>query len=152
MRYCETNEKRVFIIRLEDGEIIQERIEQFAIAKGIHFAKLQVLGGVDKGSILIVGPKEGRASTIEPLKYILDEMHEAVGNGTIIPDEKGIPRIHCHLACGREGKTICGEIRDGVKVWHIMEVIITELAECHVTRKHDVASGFELLYPDCEFK
>lgn len=151
MRYCETYEKRVFIIRLEDGEVLQDSIEKFAATKNIRYAKLQMLGGVDKESILTVGPREGRAEIIEPMKHSLDEMHEAVGNGTIIPDEQGIPRLHCHLACGRGNNTICGEVREGVKVWHVLEIIMTELNECDVIRKRDFLTGFELLYPGREF-
>lgn len=152
MRYSETKGKRVFIIRLEDGEIIQNSIEQFAVAKNIRYATLQLLGGVDKGSVLIVGPKESRANFIEPLKYTLNEMHEAVGGGTIFPDEKGVPRLHCHLVCGRENQTICGEIREGVKVWHVMEVVITELADCDAVRKYDKIIGIKLLYPGNKFE
>ncbi len=151
MRYCETNGNRIFIIRLEDGEIVQDSIEEFAAAKNIRYAKLQLIGGVDKGSILIVGPKNGRSEIIDPMKHTLHEMHEAIGNGTIFPDANGIPRLHCHLACGREDQTICGEIREGVKVWHVMEVVLTELNECDVSRKKDLATGFELLYPGTRF-
>lgn len=151
MRYSETKGKRVFVIRLEDGEIIQDSIEQFAVAKNIRYATLQLLGGIDKGSVLIVGPRESRVSLIEPLKITINEMHEAVGNGTIFPDEQGIPRLHCHLACGRENQTVCGEIREGVKVWHVMEVIITELADCDAVRKYDKTIGFKLLYPGKRF-
>lgn len=151
MRYTETKEKRIFIIRLEDGEIIQDSIEEFARSNNIRYAKLQLLGGVDKGSILIVGPKEGRAETIEPMQHMLAEMHEAVGNGTIFPDEEGNPLLHCHLVCGRGDTTICGEIREGVKVWHVMEIIITEFGDCEAVRKKDTETSFELLFPGEEF-
>jgi predicted DNA-binding protein with PD1-like motif len=151
MRYCETNEKRVFIIRLEDGEIIQDSIERFAVAKNIHYARIQLLGGIDKGSVLIVGPKESRSAVIEPIKYTIHDMHEAVGNGTIFPDEQGTPRLHCHLACGRESTTVCGEIREGVKVWHVMEVVITEFENCNAIRRLDKTIGFDLLYPGSKF-
>jgi predicted DNA-binding protein with PD1-like motif len=151
MRYCETRDKRVFILRLEDGEMLQDCIELFAASKDIRCAKVYLLGGVDAGSILIVGAEKGRAKTIQPMRHLLPEMYEAVGNGTIFPDQKGIPRLHCHLACGRKNHTICGEIRDGVKVWHVMEVVITELDECDVLRKKDPVTGFELLFPANRF-
>jgi predicted DNA-binding protein with PD1-like motif len=151
MRYCETSEERVFVIRLEDRENIQQSIEDFAFRKNILYARVQMLGGVDKGSILIAGASEGRAEIIEPMRNELKEMHEAVGNGTIFPDSKGMPRLHCHLACGRQNNTVCGEIRDGVFVWHVMEVIITELSSCDAYRKHDPSTGFELLYPGESF-
>lgn len=148
MKYSEAILGRVFIVRLEDGEIVQEQIENFATEQGILSAKVQLLGGVDKGSQLIVGPLESRSSTITPMIITLDDMHEAVGNGTIFQDEKGKPILHCHLTCGRNDKTLCGEIREGVKVWHVMEAIITELENCNAVRKFDEATGFELLQPE----
>jgi predicted DNA-binding protein with PD1-like motif len=51
------------------------------------------------------------------------------------------------LACGREENTITGEIRNGVKVWHVLEVIITELADNLSTREFDKKTGFDLLVP-----
>jgi len=147
MKYSEASQGRIFVLRLEDGEILQEQIEKFALNKEIQSAKVQLLGGIDKGSKLIVGPAEGRSAIIEPMIYVLDEMHEAVGNGTIFQNEKGIPRLHCHLSCGRNEKAICGEIREGVKVWHVMEVIITELTSCKAVRRIDDLTGFELLQP-----
>jgi predicted DNA-binding protein with PD1-like motif len=143
---------RVFVLRLEDREPVQASIEIFARKKKISCAKLQLIGGVDKGSEIIVGPKAGRALAIEPVSVILEEMHEAVGNGTIFPDRNGSPQVHCHLSCGRGEKTICGEIRRGVYVWHVMEVIITELIECQTFRRLDETTGFELLYPVSEFR
>ncbi len=152
MKYTETTEGRVFVLRLEDGEIVQEQIENFAMMKEIHSAKIQMIGGADKGSKLIVGPKEGRSSKIIPVVATLDEMHEAVGNGTIFRNEQGIPKLHCHLVCGRKNNTLCGEIREGVKVWHVMEVIITELTDCKATRKPDTQTGFDLLQPEMRYK
>ena len=147
MKYSEALTGRVFVLRLEDGEIVQEQIEKFALEKSILSAKVQLLGGVDKGSLIIVGPEKSRSSKIVPILITLNDMHEAVGNGTIFQNKKGIPKLHCHLSCGRNQNTICGEIREGVKVWHVMEVIITELINCNVVRKQDETTGFELLLP-----
>ena len=142
---------RIFILRLEDGEILQEQIEKFARKNKIHSAEVRLLGGVDKGSKLIVGPKEGRSATIEPMMHILDEMHEAIGSGTIFLNEENVPKLHCHIVCGRENRVVCGEIREGVIVWHIMEVILTELLHCNAIRKKDNKTGFELLIPGKDF-
>ncbi|MBN2523331.1 MAG: DNA-binding protein [Bacteroidales bacterium] len=148
MKYTETAEGRVFVLRLEDGETVQEQIENFAMKKEIHSAKVRMIGVADKGSKLIVGPKQGRSSKIVPVVITLDEMHEAVGIGTIFRNEQGIPKLHCHPVCGRKNTTLCGEIREGVIVSHIMEVIITELVDCKATRKPDTQTGFELLQPE----
>ena len=151
MKYTTALTGKEYILRLEDGEIVQDSIEHFARTMGISSARIQMLGGIDKGSRIIVGPKEGRAETIEPVVHVLDEMYEVVGNGTIFCNEQGVPKLHCHLACGRGTRTLCGEIREGVIVWHVMEVIITELKKCDALRKHDPVTGFELLLPENEF-
>ena len=151
MKYSKAQIRKSYVIRLEDKEIVQDSIEAFARKMKIKAAVVQLLGGVDKGSKLIVGPRKGRGVKIEPVVHELDEMHEAVGNGTIFCDEKGQPGLHCHLACGRGQKSITGEIRAGVIVWHVMEVIITEFKRCSAIRKKDSSTGFELLMPEKEF-
>ena len=147
MKYSEAKHGRIFIIRLEDGDILHEAIEGFAREKGINAASLIALGGADKGSRLIVGPKDGRASTIIPMPHELSDVHEISGTGTLFPDDEGNPSLHMHIACGRKEKTVTGCVRDGVKVWHVMEVILYELLESSASRILDNTTGFKLLRP-----
>lgn len=81
------------------------------------------------------------------MEHILDNVHEITGTGTIFPDEKGKPVLHMHIACGRQASTVTGCVRKGVKVWHIMEVILFELVDTNATRVFDSITGFELLEP-----
>ena len=67
MKHSQAGYGRVFILRLEDGDILHEEIEKFAKDTGILRAQVTAVGGVDKGSRLVVGPKEGRAKEIEPM-------------------------------------------------------------------------------------
>ncbi|MEJ2665270.1 MAG: DUF296 domain-containing protein, partial [Spirochaetia bacterium] len=60
MRYSQAKQGRVFIIRLEDGDILHESIERLARDEGITAAALIAVGGADKDSALIVGPQHGR--------------------------------------------------------------------------------------------
>lgn len=147
MKFSEAGFGRIFIIRLEDGEIIHEKIEEFALQQKIKCASVSVLGGIDKGSILITGPEDGRANKIVPAETILDNIYEVTGTGTIFPDKNNIPVLHMHIACGRNDKTITGCVRRGVKVWHILEVILTEITNCSSARLPDTFTGFELLNP-----
>ncbi len=147
MKFTEVNTGRIFVIRLEDGEIIHESIERFAINNNIKCASLFILGGVDAGSKLIVGPREGRTDKIVPLELELSDVHEITGSGTIFPDKNGEPVLHMHIACGRMNSTITGCIRRGVKTWHVLEIILTELLNCNSARLPDSATGFELLVP-----
>ena len=148
MKSSQTQLGRVFVLRLEDGEIVHECIERFAAENGIARAALTLHGGADAGSVLVTGPREARgAPPIAPQTATLDHVHEVVGSGTIFPDEKGTPILHVHLACGRGEKTVTGCIRTGVKVWHVLEVVLVELLGSTARRLPDPATGFELLVP-----
>lgn len=59
MRYSEGTIGRVFILRLEDGEVLNDTIEAFARRKGISRATVLFLGGSTHGSRVVVGPAAG---------------------------------------------------------------------------------------------
>ena len=147
MKYSEAKQGRIFVIRLEDGDILHEEIEKFAEEKSIHAGMLVAVGGVDKGSRLIVGPEDGRAEKINPMQLLLDNVSEITGSGTLFRDDAGQPILHMHIACGREDKTVTGCVRSGVKVWHVMEIILIELTNSTAVRKMDETTGFKLLQP-----
>jgi predicted DNA-binding protein with PD1-like motif len=147
MKYSEARQGRIFILRLEDGETVHEVIEQFAIDQDIAAASLIIVGGADEGSRLVVGPKKDRGLPLEPLKLQLEQVHEVAGTGTLFRDEDNTPLLHMHMACGREGKATVGCIREGVKVWHVMEVIIQELLGTSAKRIVEEPLGLKLLRP-----
>ncbi len=147
MLYSEAQQGRTFIIRLEDGDIVHESIEAFAAQQGIHRAALLVLGGADRESTLVVGPESSRTHPVIPMTHELYDTHEVTGTGTIFPDETGTPVLHMHMACGREENTVTGCVREGVKVWHVMEIILFELTGSTASRQPDPATGFSLLIP-----
>ncbi|MEJ2233757.1 MAG: DNA-binding protein [Syntrophobacterales bacterium] len=147
MKYSEAKQGRIFVIRLEDGDIVHAEIERFAREKSIGAAGLIIVGGADQKSKFVVGPEKGRATPVVPMEHVLDEVHEIAGVGTLFPDEAGNPVLHMHMACGRKSSTITGCIREGVRVWQVMEVIVFELADTTGVRTHDSKTGFKLLQP-----
>lgn len=147
MKYSEAKHGRIFVIRLEDGDIVHDEIERFAREKSIGAAALIIVGGADQKSKVVVGPERGRATPVIPMEHVLDEVHEIAGVGTLFPDDAGNPVLHMHMACGRKSSTITGCIREGVRVWHVMEVIVFELADTTGVRTHDSKTGFKLLQP-----
>lgn len=147
MKFSEARQGRAFVVRLEPGEIVHEVLEKFAEDQGVKAAGLLMVGAIDRGSRLVVGPEDGDASKIVPLEHVLAKPHEVAAVGTIFPDEEGRPTVHMHLAAGREGRAAAGCIRRGVKVWLIAEVIIHELVGTDAKRVVDPATGFELLEP-----
>lgn len=147
MRYSQAQPGRIFTLRLEDGDILHECVETFARTEGIQAAALIALGGADQGSRLVVGPAEGRSLPIVPLEFPLPDVHEVSGVGTLFPNEAGEPILHMHLALGREGHGLVGCVRRGVKVWHVLEMIVWELTQSTARRRLEAASGFELMQP-----
>ncbi len=147
MKYSQAKQGRIFVIRLEDGEILHETLEHFAAGQGIKAAFMIVLGGADRQSRLVVGPEDGRATPVNPMTYELNDVHEIVGTGTLFPDDEGKPMLHMHVAGGRKDVTITGCVRTGVKVWQIAEVVLIELLETTALRKLESDLGFKLLNP-----
>jgi len=148
MRHSECSEGRVFILRLEEGEILHEAVESFASDNGISSATVIAVGGADAGSKLTVGPEVPVSSPVVPTHHVLNAPHELTGTGTIFHDAGGRPVMHMHCSCGRGNSSITGCVRSGVKVWLVMEVVITELTGCRAKRLPDERSGFGLLAPE----
>jgi predicted DNA-binding protein with PD1-like motif len=147
MKYSQAHPGRIFILRLEDGEILHETIEAFAIEHSVKAAAVVALGGADEGSKLVVGPDHGRSRVITPMEHLLDDVHEIAGVGTIFPGKDNKPVLHMHIASGRIAETITGCVRQGVRVWQVMEIILFELVDTSARRVLDKQLGFELLEP-----
>jgi predicted DNA-binding protein with PD1-like motif len=147
MQYTQAKQGRIFVLRMEHGEVVHEIIEKFAQDQGIRAAAFIILGGAEQGSRLVVGPEDGQASPVTPIETVLDDVHEVAGTGTLFPDEKGNLMLHMHMACGRKNSTTTGCIRAGVRVWHVMEVVVFELLNIDARRVLEPKIGFPLLQP-----
>jgi predicted DNA-binding protein with PD1-like motif len=145
MKYSSAQLGRVLVVRLEDGDVVHESIEEAARAEGILRAAVILLGGADGGSRIVVGPEDGAVRPVVPIERVLYDVHEMAGAGTIFPDETGRPVLHLHAAFGRDDQVTAGCIRTGVRTWVVAEAVIIELVGSEATRRVDPATGFELL-------
>lgn len=145
MQYSQARQGRIFIIRLENGEILHKILEKFALDQDIRAASVIIVGGANVGSRIIVGPEDGKAKPVVPMEYILDNVHEITGVGTIFPDNEGRPILHMHVACGRLGSSVTGCVRNGVVIWEVVEVILIELLDTTAVRRYETETGFKLL-------
>ena len=145
MKYASASLGRALIVRLEDGDIVHECIEEAARAEGIARAAVILVGGADGGSRLVVGPEDGRADPVVPMERALPDVHEMVGAGTLFPDEAGRPVLHLHAAFGRDDRVTVGCIRAGVTTWVVGEAVLIELVGSEAVRRVDPATGFDLL-------
>ena len=147
MKACEGKIGRVFVIRLEDGDVVPDCIEQFAAEHGVAVGQAILIGGIGKGEV-VVGPRDSEAMPPEPMFLPLDGAHEVAGVGVLAPGEDGKPVLHIHAALGRSGKTTTGCLRPGVKTWLVGECILYEILGTAARRVKDSANGFALLEPD----
>jgi predicted DNA-binding protein with PD1-like motif len=138
---------RVFVLRLEDGEVLNDTVEAFAKDQGLERALAFYVGGVADGSKVVVGPDQSTRCTsgISALVHTLGGSQEAFAVGTLFPNEAGIPVLHMHTASGREGQATVGCTRAGVHTWLVGEVVLVELVGSEAVRIFDTHSGFALL-------
>lgn len=146
MLYTEGKIGRVFIIRLQDGDVLPACIEKFAREHKIKMGQAILIGGIDGGEV-VVGPRQSDAMPPDPMLLPIDGAHEVVGIGVLAPDKNGKPNLHIHAALGRAGKTTTGCLRMGVKTWTVGEVIMYEILGADAARLPDKNTGFELLVP-----
>jgi predicted DNA-binding protein with PD1-like motif len=144
MKATEGHIGRVFVLRLEDGDVVPDCIERFAAEKGIAVGQVVLVGGIGDGQV-VVGPRDSEEMPPEPVLLPVDGAHEVVGVDIIAPDKDGKPTLHIHASLGRSGKTLTGCLRYGVKTWLVCEAIIYEILGAKTARLPDKESGFDLM-------
>ncbi len=144
MKASEGRVGRVFVIRLEHGDIIPDCIEKFAEAKKISVGQVIIIGGISEGQV-VVGPRNSNEMPPEPMLVPIDGAHELMGVGLIAPDKTGKPVLHVHGSLGRSGKATTGCLRSGASTWTVGEVIICEILGTKAVRELDEKTKFELL-------
>ncbi len=144
MKACEGQMGRVFVIRLEDGDVVPGCIERFAEENGVSVGHVILVGGIGGGEV-VVGPRRSEERPPQPMLLPIDGVHEVVGVGVLAPSEDGKPVLHIHAALGRSGQTMSGCLRPGVTTWLVGEAILYEILGVDVARVRDKQSGFMLL-------
>lgn len=146
MKASEGQIGRVFVIRLEDGDVVPDCIERFAEEKEVSVGHVVLIGGIGAGEV-VVGPRRSEERPPEPMLLPIDGAHEVAGVGVLAPGEDGRPVLHIHAALGRSGKTTTGCLRPGVTTWLVGEAILYEIVGTNARRIRDEETGFNLLEP-----
>lgn len=144
MKSTEGKIGRVFVLRLEDGDMVPACIERFAAEKGIKVGHVILIGGIGGGQV-VVGPRKTEEMPPDPVLLPVEGAHEVEGVGIIAPDKDGKPVLHIHASLGRGGRTLTGCLRPGVKTWLVGEALIYEITSANVKRLPDKRSGFSLM-------
>lgn len=147
MKACQGQMGRVFVIRLEEGDVIPECIERFAEENGVSVGQVILVGGIGDGEV-VVGPQSSVEMPPQPMLLPVDGAHELLAAGVLAPDEDGKPILHIHGALGRSGQTMTGCLRPGVTTWLVVEAILYEILGVKATRIMDKESNFPLLEPE----
>jgi predicted DNA-binding protein with PD1-like motif len=144
MKSTEGKTGRVFLLRLEDGDVLPDCIEKFAAEKSIKTGQVVLVGGIGGGRI-VAGPKDSEETPPEPVLIPVEGAHEVVGVGIIAPDKDGKPTLHIHASLGRAAEALTGCLRPGVTTWLVGEAIIYEILGAKAARLPDKESGFDLM-------
>jgi predicted DNA-binding protein with PD1-like motif len=144
MKASEGKIGRVFVLRLEDGDVVPDCLEAFAAEKGIKVGHVILIGGIGGGQV-VVGPRKSAEMPPDPMLLPIDGAHEVEGLGIIAPDKDGQPKLHIHASLGRAGRTLTGCLRYGAETWLVGEAIIYEITGSKARRLPDKASGFDLM-------
>jgi predicted DNA-binding protein with PD1-like motif len=135
---------RVFVIRLEDGDLLPACLEEFAQKQGVKNGVVLLVGGIGSGQI-VVGPRYSDVMPPDPMLIPVDGAHEVAAIGVLAPGEDGKVVLHIHGALGRGGQTKTGCLRPGVSTWLVGEAIMYEITGVNARRVRDNKSGFALL-------
>jgi len=146
MKAAEGNFGRVFILRMEHGDVLPDCIEEFAAAKGVRVGCAMLVGGIGEGKLVVV-PRESDARPPKPMSHKLKGAHEITALGVIAPGDDGKPTLHMHGALGRSDNAVVGCLRKGVKTWLTGEVVLYEITGTAACRVMDPGCGFSLLEP-----
>lgn len=147
MKAAEGRVGRVFVIRLEDGDVVPGCIERFAEERGVAVGHAILIGGIGGGQV-VVGPRSSTEMPPDPMLLPVDGTHEVVATGVLAPGPDGKPALHIHGSLGRGGRTLTGCLRPGVDVWIVGEVVLYEILGAAVSRRASAETGFALLEPD----
>ena len=94
---------RVFMVRLEDGDVLPDCLQEFAAANAIMYGHVVLVGGIGGGEV-VAGPRRSDTMPPDPVQLPVDGAHEVVGVGIIAPDQDGQPVLHL---CSLSGNLSC---------------------------------------------
>jgi predicted DNA-binding protein with PD1-like motif len=144
MKAAEGKIGRVFMMRLDDGDLLPVCIEKFAQKKGVKNGFVLLIGGIGSGQI-VVGPRKADEMPPDPMLLPIDGAHEVAAIGMLAPGDDGKATLHMHGALGRAGQTKTGCLRPGVTTWLVGEAVLYEIIGVDAKRVKDKKSGFSLL-------
>lgn len=142
MEYRTGTINRVFIVRFDEGDDFLGGLKQMISKENIRHGWFHVLGGIREADV-VTGPRVP-VMPPEPVWDKVSGARETLGSGSIFWDGNE-PKIHLHAAMGHHGDTLTACVRQGTKVYLVLEVIIFEVTGLAATRPWYDEGGFNRL-------
>jgi predicted DNA-binding protein with PD1-like motif len=143
LQYASGIVSRVFLARFDHGEEILAALRSLCAREGVKAGWFHLFGALADGR-LVAGPKE-TALPPEPRWLSLGGVHEVVGTGSVAAGPTGEPEIHLHASFGRGTEVLTGCLREEGRAFVVVEAILFELSGIDASRRHDGATGLDLL-------
>lgn len=143
MKYTSARLGRIFVLKFDDGDNVQDEIRSFCAKEKVSTAALVFIGALRKGK-LVAGPKK---PVVPPVPNVVRyrDAWEVMGVGTIFPDERKTPQVHLHASMGQGKKTLTGCIREDSDVFLVIEAFVFEMKGVGAAKMRDPKTGLNLL-------
>lgn len=137
--FWEAKPGRIFVGRLATGSDLVQEIERQCAEQGVLAATVSVIGAVRRARFAYYEQHEHRYREMES-----DAHHEITGFVANVSVRDDRPFLHAHATfADAVGDTVGGHLLPGIEVF-AAEVVITELADVSLVRRHDEETGLAL--------
>ncbi len=142
MQYTQGSLGRIFVMRFEPGELLNETIQKFVVTKRIKTGLMVFLGALERGD-LVSGPKKAVVPPVPNWVHFRDGW-EVMGIASIFSGSQG-SSIHIHSSLGKNEKVLTGCIRKNAKVFIVLEAVLFELRGVSARKELNPETGLTLL-------
>lgn len=139
MRFWEASAGRAFVGRLDTGSDMVSEIERFCAEQSILAAQVTVIGAVRRARYAYYEQTDHRY-----LELASSTHHEIVGFIGNVSMRENRPFLHAHATFADvSGATVGGHLLPGCEVF-AAEIMIRELGDVSLVRRHDQGTGLAL--------
>ena len=138
-RFWQAAAGRAFVGRLATGSDLVEEIERHCLEQEVTAAQVTVIGAMRRARYAYYEQTDHRYLELES-----DTHHEVVGFVGNVSLRDNRPFLHAHATfADAEGATVGGHLLRGCEVF-AAEVMIRELGDVSLVRRHDEETGLAL--------
>jgi predicted DNA-binding protein with PD1-like motif len=137
--FWEASGGRTFVGRMANGSDLVGEIEHQCAEQGVLAAQVSVIGAVRRARFAYYEQDAHRYRELGSETH-----HEITGFVGNISERDGRPFLHAHATfADADGATVGGHLLAGIEVF-AAEVVIRELADVSLVRRHDAETGLAL--------